>query len=190
MEKGNLDPKLHLDILEAASNQKGSDLADKAIQYRQASGSPMSMTYHQSALVGGDFERGKQVFEGHIAAQCIRCHDAGGPENQVGPVLKGIGKTKTREYLLESLIHPSAKLAEGYALTMIQLKDGTTHSGRIASEKDETLTFINVAGEKMELATPDIKQRTVIQASTMPPMIGILTPFELRDLVEFLATWE
>jgi quinoprotein glucose dehydrogenase len=190
LKEGNLDSKLHLDVLEAVSAQKGSDLAEKATQYRQNLGSPMRLTYHQSALAGGDIERGRQVFEGHIAAQCIRCHDAGGPENQVGPVLKGIGKTKTREYLLESLIHPSAKLAEGYALTMIQLKDGTTHSGRIASEKDETLTFINVAGEKLELATPDIEQRTVIQASTMPPMIGILTPFELRDLVEFLATWE
>ena len=190
MEKGNLNPKLHLDTLEAAANQKGSDLADKATQYRQGLGSPMSLTYHQSALVGGNFERGKRVFEGHVAAQCIRCHDAGGPENQVGPVLKGIGKTKTREYLLEALINPSAKLAEGYALTMVQLKDGNTHSGRIASETDETLTFINVAGEKLELAAPDINQRTVIQASTMPPMIGILTPFELRDLVEFLANWE
>lgn len=190
LEKGTLPPKLQLDVLEAATAHKGTDLADKAIQYRQSLGSPMSMSYHQSALMGGNVERGKQVFEGHIAAQCIRCHDAGGPENQVGPVLKGIGKTKTREYLLESLINPSAKLAEGYALTMIQLKNGDTQSGRIASETEDALTFINVAGEKMELTKTDISQRTVIQASTMPPMIGILTPFELRDLVEFLATWE
>ena len=190
MEKGSLDPKLNLDVLEAAAAHAGSNVADKAMQYRQGLGSPMNLNYHQSALEGGNASRGKQVFEGHIAAQCIRCHDAGGPETQVGPVLKGIGKTNSREYLLEALINPSAKLAEGYALTMIQLKDGTSHSGRIASESEETLTFINVAGEKLELATPDINQRTVIQASTMPPMIGILTPFELRDLVEFLATWQ
>jgi hypothetical protein len=73
---------------------------------------------------------------------------------------------------------------------MIGLKEGGSQAGRVVSETSTDLTFIKVTGETVRYDKSDIMTRTVVKASSMPPMLGILTPFEIRDLVEFLVAWE
>ena len=189
-KEGSLQPGLHLDVISAVSKQGNPELNKWLAAYRRKLGNPTDIRYHQSSLLGGNADRGHEVFTNHVTGQCVRCHDAGGADKQVGPVLKGIGKLKSREYLLESLINPAAQLAEGYALTMITLKNGETQAGRVTLETTTDIFFINVAGESFQYPKSELANRTEVQASSMPPMMGILTPFELRDLVEYLATWE
>jgi putative heme-binding domain-containing protein len=186
---GVIDARLILDVVEAASTHSGPSLTPSVTAYRRSLGSPREAQYHEAALEGGDADRGREVFNGHVVGQCVRCHDAGGGDLQVGPALQGIGNSKSREYLLESLIEPSVQLAEGYALTTILLKNQDVRSGRVAFESDTRRVLIDIAGERHELMKSNISSRSVARISTMPPMSEILTPFELRDLVEYLATW-
>ncbi|MDG1893191.1 MAG: HEAT repeat domain-containing protein [Verrucomicrobiota bacterium] len=190
VNEGSINPRLRLDVVQAASNHGGSALSKGMGTYRRGLGSPLELHYHAAALVGGDAERGRKVFYSHLAGQCVRCHEAGGARHQVGPELRGIGGMQTRAYLLESLVQPSAQLAEGYALTTLTLSNGEKHSGRLLTDDEEGLVLIDLSGQRFEFARPDIAQQLVVQVSSMPPMGALLTPFELRDLVEFLATWK
>lgn len=62
----------------------------------------------------GDKERGKQIFNEHQIAACIRCHMIGGHGGPVGPALDNIASRKDKDYIYRSLIDPGAEIAEGF----------------------------------------------------------------------------
>ncbi len=72
----------------------------------------------QSKLVG-DAKRGEEIFWNHPVAACKNCHILKGQGSAVGPALDGIASRKDAAYILESLINPNAKIAEGYTATPI-----------------------------------------------------------------------
>jgi len=72
----------------------------------------------ESKLVG-DVKRGEKIFWEHPVAACKNCHMLKGQGSPVGPALDGIATRKDAAYILESLINPNAKLAEGYTATPI-----------------------------------------------------------------------
>lgn len=67
----------------------------------------------------GDAKRGEAIFWTHPVAACKNCHILKGQGSPVGPALDGIAGRKDEAYILESLINPNAKLAEGYTATPI-----------------------------------------------------------------------
>ncbi|MGB1674457.1 MAG: L-sorbosone dehydrogenase, partial [Limisphaerales bacterium] len=75
-------------------------------------------------ISGGDPAKGQETYEGHVLAQCGRCHEGGGEGVQAGPVLDGIGGRHDPLYLLESLIDPSANMAQGYENWQIVTAEG------------------------------------------------------------------
>jgi putative membrane-bound dehydrogenase-like protein len=72
----------------------------------------------ESKLVG-DGKRGEKIFWEHPVAACKNCHILKGQGSPVGPALDGIATRKDAAYILESLVNPNAKLAEGYTATPI-----------------------------------------------------------------------
>lgn len=72
----------------------------------------------ESKLVG-DAKRGENIFWTHPVAACKNCHMLKGQGSAVGPALDGIASRKDAAYILESLVNPNAKLAEGYTATPI-----------------------------------------------------------------------
>ncbi|MCF7784897.1 MAG: c-type cytochrome [Prosthecobacter sp.] len=72
----------------------------------------------ESKLVG-DVKRGEKIFWEHPVAACKNCHILKGQGSAVGPALDGIATRKDAAYILESLVNPNAKLAEGYTATPI-----------------------------------------------------------------------
>ncbi|WP_146851731.1 PVC-type heme-binding CxxCH protein [Brevifollis gellanilyticus] len=69
--------------------------------------------------LAGDAKRGESIFWTHPVAACKNCHLLKGQGSAVGPALDGIAGRKDEAYILESLINPNAKLAEGYTATPI-----------------------------------------------------------------------
>jgi len=69
--------------------------------------------------LAGDAKRGEKIFWEHPVAACKNCHLLKGQGSAVGPALDGIASNKDKAYILESLINPNAKLAEGYTATPI-----------------------------------------------------------------------
>ncbi|MDP1587567.1 MAG: c-type cytochrome, partial [Prosthecobacter sp.] len=72
----------------------------------------------ESKLIG-DVKTGEKIFWEHPVAACKNCHMLKGQGSPVGPALDGIATRKDAAYILESLVNPNAKLAEGYTATPI-----------------------------------------------------------------------
>ena len=64
--------------------------------------------------IKGLANRGKEIFHKHTVASCVRCHKVGNEGGVIGPALDGIASRKDRNYLYESLVEPTATLAEGF----------------------------------------------------------------------------
>ncbi|QTN32319.1 c-type cytochrome [Akkermansiaceae bacterium] len=140
---------------------------------------------HSASLAGGDPALGEKVFNEHLAAQCTACHRIGKEGSEVGPPLTEIGR-KGREYILESLVDPQAKLTPGYGMMSLTKKDKTTLAGALKEEDAEKLTLILPDKTEATVKLSEIESRTA-PMSVMPPMGDILSPRELRDLVAWLA---
>ena len=185
---GKLAMELELDIITAAKTRMTPSLV-KLLEKHKATQTPDdTLASYRPTLIGGDAAMGRLVYEQHVTGQCVRCHDAGGEKNQVGPVLKGIGKRFNREYLLRSLVEPSANIAEGFDVSIAETSDGQTFVGRTQKQTSKTISLVLVDGKLMELKATSIKKLTNTKASAMPPMGAILSPHETRDLVAYLST--
>jgi putative heme-binding domain-containing protein len=181
---GKLDPSLTLDVFEAVETSGDPALTAKVEGLKSTD--KTSVEAFQAALYGGDAGLGRQVFYWNATAQCTRCHVIRGEGSDVGPQLAGIASKLTREQLLESLIEPSARLAPGFGSVSLTLKDGQKVSGVLMEENDTELTLKTNEAEPLHIATERISERTNLPSS-MPPMGLLLSPREIRDLVEFLS---
>lgn len=181
----NLAPSLQLDVLEAAK-----DIAPaKELIAQWEAKLPVGDIYasYRVSLEGGDVANGRELFANHTAGQCMRCHKVNGGGGLAGPELSGVGLRSNREYLLESLINPSAKVVPGYGAAMVTLKDGSTAGGILKSEDQTSITLQDPSGKDVKIPLDQIASR-VPPMSSMPPMFGVLNKRELRDLVAYLAT--
>ncbi|MCX6953376.1 MAG: hypothetical protein NTV51_14585, partial [Verrucomicrobia bacterium] len=92
-----------------------------------------------------------------------------------------------RAYLLESLLDPAAKIAVGFGMVGVTLKDGTVVTGTLAKETPAAVTVRLFDGTMKTVPRADIANQTP-PVSIMPPMLGVLQPREIRDVVAYLAT--
>lgn len=136
---------------------------------------------------GGDAIRGKAIVNGHLGANCVACHRIDSDEgSEVGPMLRSVGAQRTKEEIAESLVEPSAKIVAGFGIETIVLKDGTNLAGSVTKETAKTLDFKLPDGKTQKIPVAAIASRTQ-PVSVMPPMLGILTPAEIRDVVAYLS---
>jgi quinoprotein glucose dehydrogenase len=185
-----LPGELQLDAIEAlkaAPNAKRTP-AVQAFEASQAKGGPLGR--FRVTLHGGDAERGREVFFGHAAAQCVRCHAVSGLGGNAGPDLSKVASrypVNTREFLLESLVLPDAKIAPGFGTVTMTLLNGKIVSGTLEYEDADTVTVTTPEGKKVRVAKRDIDERTTAK-SAMPPMDKVLGLRDMRDVIEYLTT--
>ena len=183
MIDGKLSAGLSLDLMEAIDAAGSDKLTARLAPHR----SPGNTTEDfKEALYGGDRRQGWVAFYRNPTGQCIRCHSLNGQGGEVGPPLTGIGTRLTREQLLEALIEPGKRLAPGYGMVTLSLKDGTSVTGILVEETADELILKTSEAEPLEIAVGRIEKRTDMPSS-MPPMGTLLTRREIRDLVEFLS---
>jgi quinoprotein glucose dehydrogenase len=186
LQRNEVEPALQLDVLEAAGKKKDSAIESMlAAREKAATASPLGD--YLVCREGGDPKEGKKVFFDNEATRCTRCHTLSGTGGNAGPVLDGIGSRQTRDYLLEALITPSARIAEGFGSTTVELHDGSMQVGFITKDQDGALTLVGVSGEAVEIPWSKIKKRTPNGTSAMPPMGGPLSRRQIRDVIAFLA---
>jgi quinoprotein glucose dehydrogenase len=185
---GRLPRELQLDVLEAAARRPEEFVRTKLASWesRQPTNDPLAR--FRVTLHGGDPVAGRELFKSHANAQCVRCHEGGGEGKQVGPVLAGLASRVEADYLLDALIQPSARIADGFATTQVSLGNGDELDGVRLSESSDTLVLRLSTGEIRRLDRKDITHQATSSVSAMPPMGEVLTRFELRDLIAYLQT--
>lgn len=184
--------EIWLEILEAAVVRaaENSEIAAAVAKFREQAASQGSDAVHefQECLTGGDASRGSDVFKTHLEAQCIRCHRIGKTGSNVGPNLQDIGSQKKADYLLRSIVAPSADIDKKYRTQAVELSSGKTALGLLLEENDSTMILVNSQGKKTVIDKDDIEDVFEQSISIMPEMKKALTRREIRDLVAFLQT--
>ena len=138
-------------------------------------------------LFGGIAERGEGYFFWNQTGQCIRCHAMGNEGGKVGPPLEHIGDVLNREQILEAMINPTARLAPGYGSVTVTLTDGSTHNGILMSEDASSIAIKTQDAEPLKIALSRIKERKN-SPSGMPAMGSVMSPDDIRNMVEYLST--
>ena len=95
---------------------------------------------------------------------CLRCHKVKAPDGQsyggeVGPELTGIGSRQDREYLLESIVTPDKKIAQGFESVVLATTDGKVITGVLRGEDDKQLRLITAEGHPLTVPKVEIEDR-------------------------------
>ncbi|HWB31200.1 MAG TPA: HEAT repeat domain-containing protein [Vicinamibacterales bacterium] len=188
LKAGTVAPAVQLDLLEAMQATKAAPLQQRLDQLKVGRDlANVGTVFPQALTTGGSLIRGRQVAMTHAAAQCTRCHALGDSKADVGPNLAGVASRLTRAQLLEALIAPSARIAPGYGQVSVTLENGQKLEGMLREESATTIAVEDSTKGLQRVAKADIATRTNAP-SAMPPMNLLLTPREIRDVVEFLSS--
>ncbi len=192
LRAGKIAGEAQLELLEAAAKRNAPEVKTALASYQNALPAGDLVAAFQPTLLGGDAVNGEKVFKEHAVAQCFRCHKVGGVGGEAGPELTGVGTKKDRAYILESIINPSAKIAEGFQMVMITPKKGDMVAGVVKSETDAELVLVvpdaPAGTPAIHVAKADIGERANAPSSMPPGFDQLLTRREIRDLVEYVAS--
>lgn len=118
---------------------------------------------------------------------CVVCHTVSPDQPPKGPFLGGISSRATRAELCESIMKPSAKIAQGFETQFFKMKDGDLLEGFVTREADNEIEIRNVAGITAVLDKKNIKSRGKRDISVMPEgLVEKLTPQEFANLLAYL----
>jgi putative heme-binding domain-containing protein len=100
-----------------------------------------------------------------------------------------IGKRYSAADLVESILKPSVKIAQGYEAYSFAMADGRVFTGFVVAERSSTVQIREASGALRDLKRSDIEERRRQEPSAMPEGIaGSVTPEELADLVAYLQS--
>jgi quinoprotein glucose dehydrogenase len=186
---GNVAPTIQLEVVEAATEAAKEDdqLLEILERYNDLTRTKKPFGEFEVALHGGNAQKGKSVFLGHLTAMCSKCHALKDDDKQVGPSLQSVGQRLTREELLESIIDPQAKIAPGYGIQTVVLLDGTVMTGTQLKEDAEQITLKLSDGMVKTIIKSEVKSMTT-PIGAMPEVKALLSKRECRDLVAYLVT--
>ncbi len=145
--------------------------------------------------IKGDPAKGAAIFfDPNSNTPCAKCHTAKNLNGEimggkVGPELTNVGGTRTPEYIVESIMDPSASIASGFEAITAYMNDGEIVSGMDRGQDNETVKIMIDTGEIITLNKSDIEELVVEKASTMPGNFKeLLTMEQFHDLLAFLLT--
>ena len=134
----------------------------------------------------GDAKRGEPLFKRQA---CIACHTTANGQTPKGPHLVDIGKRYKKAELVESILKPAAKIAQGFDTYLFVMDSGKVVTGFVSGESADEVQVRQTNGLAMSLKKDEIEIRQQKKESMMP--VGIannLTPEQLADLVAYLQS--
>ncbi len=130
----------------------------------------------------GDPARGHDLF----VRTCGVCHQLFGEGTPVGPDLTHANRPD-RDFLLVSIVDPSAVIRKEFLNYNVELKDGSVLSGLIVEQSPNSITLAVAKNERTIILRSNIKELRESAVSLMPEgLLQALKPQELRDLFSYL----
>jgi len=146
----------------------------------------------------GSVAKGKELFYGD--ANCSLCHMVEGRGGRFGPDLSGVGGSRTREAIIESVRNPSRRLAWGlteatkefpqeYESVTAVTSDGRTIKGVTLNEDSFTVQIMDSNEQIHSLQKDTLRSLTKSRESAMPKYdADVLSDKDLGDVVAFLTS--
>lgn len=130
---------------------------------------------------------GEQLFNG--VAACSTCHSYRDQGGSVGPALDGVAARLGEEALLQALLNPSARIADGYAAKVVVQQDGTTVRGRFRNDSERAIQIQSEDGTRWVTFFKDRVESVSDSAeSLMPDKYATLGATEQQQLLAFLKS--
>jgi putative heme-binding domain-containing protein len=169
---------------------KGSEAAKRVEEIGKFTAEkPKDEAGWKKALEGkGDPAAGERLFFHARGPRCFACHRVDGRGAAIGPDLSTIGKSLSRDKLIESILTPSKEIAPQFTSWVIATKDGKTRTGMIVEERfDSTIVVADSEGKTEIINRLDIEDRQAAKTSIMPDNLpALMTRQEFRDLLAYL----
>jgi putative heme-binding domain-containing protein len=135
----------------------------------------------------GDAERGKTLF--NATGTCAKCHKVNGEGKDVGPDLSEIGSKLSKEAMYVSILDPNAGVSFNYETYVARTLDGTTLSGILVSQTDDSVELKTAEAVVHKLKRDDIEALKKLPTSLMPADLQKqIKADDLVDIVEYLTT--
>jgi putative membrane-bound dehydrogenase-like protein len=132
----------------------------------------------------GDRAAGRELFRKH----CATCHKLFGEGESLGPDLTHANR-KDRDYLLASIVDPSAVIRKEYLAYDVQTTDGRSLTGLIAEQGPNAVTLLDAKNQRTKVPRDRIESLEESPVSLMPEgLLKGLKPQELRDLFSYLQS--
>jgi putative membrane-bound dehydrogenase-like protein len=132
----------------------------------------------------GNARPGRELYRKH----CGVCHRLFGEGETVGPDLTHANR-KDRDYLLVSLVDPSALIRKEYVSYVVQTTDGRVLTGLMAAQTPGSITLVGPKNERTTIPREKMESIQESPTSLMPEnLLRQLKPQELRDLFAYLQS--
>ena len=146
----------------------------------------------------GNAAHGKELFYGD--ANCSLCHMVAGKGGRFGPDLSSVGGSRTREAIIDSVRHPSHRLAWGlteatkefpqeYETIMVVTANGKEIKGVALDEDSFTVQMMDQNDQIHLLEKDQLRSFKKSRESMMPKYTSdLLSDKDLEDIVSFLVS--
>ncbi|MFQ5962798.1 MAG: c-type cytochrome [Candidatus Scalinduaceae bacterium] len=135
----------------------------------------------------GDPEVGESLFfDTESRAGCAKCHTVKEKGAKIGPELTTVAGTRTAQFLVESILKPSAVIASGFEPYLVITTDGEYITGVKKSEDEEWFELADQEGEIIEIHKDDIETIATQTTSIMPDFSKTLNMEEFHNILSFL----
>ena len=136
------------------------------------------------ANVPGDRAAGREFFVGK--GQCAWCHMVSGAGAISGPDLTNIAREMTVDQLREALVQPGARIARGYGLVTVHLRDGSSVRGFARSRTKYDIAIQDLQGGLHPLSLDRVTRVEDDRGSPMKPVTADAA--ELQNLLAYLSS--
>lgn len=135
------------------------------------------------SAVSGDGAAGKEFFFGQ--GQCASCHMVYGDGSPIGPDLSNLAHDMTVDEIRQSLLEPDRRIAPGYGMVTVHLRDGQTLRGFARTRTSFDLVLQDLKGVVHPLSLDQVSSVTEEKQSLMRPVKARTD--ELQNLIAFLS---
>ena len=145
-----------------------------------------SVTRRDVAKATGDPASGEKLFWGKGA--CGACHRVGVRGGRMGPDLTRVGRSRSLEYLRESVVTPNADLTPGYNTVTVVTRDGKSIVGVQRGFDNFSAQLMDAQENYYSFLKSDVTSVKREFRSLMPAGYGkTFSAAELDDVVAYLA---
>jgi putative heme-binding domain-containing protein len=147
---------------------------------------PFEQSLERASKTAGNAQQGQSLFK---QQSCVACHTVADGQQPKGPHLVDIGNRYKRIELIESILKPSHKIAQGFDTYTFITDEGKIFTGFVVSESAEHVQLRQTDGMPIELRKDAIEARNRQEISMMPVgLVNNLTPEELANLLAYLES--
>lgn len=133
----------------------------------------------------GDAANGKALF---AANKCLDCHRVGETGSRLGPDLTEVGQLRSPDSLQLALEAPDDEVQPEHRFARVVTKDGAAVTGRLLNQDTFTVQVLNDKEQLKSFARATLREYTILDKGLMPSYKDKLTPQQIIDIVNYLAT--